>query len=62
MFTVLTIERDGKINWVQIDIDAAAKDVDHLIGAEERFMIAWRGSEDDGEHNLAVLPGLKPRC
>jgi arylsulfatase A-like enzyme len=31
---------NGKINWVQIDIDAAAKDMDHLIGAEERFMIA----------------------
>jgi len=30
----------GKINWVQIDIDAAAKDVDHKIGAEERFMVA----------------------
>jgi len=30
----------GKINWVQIDIDAAAKDVDHKVGAEERFMIA----------------------
>jgi arylsulfatase len=31
---------NGKVNWVQIDIDAAAKDVDHKIGAEERFMIA----------------------
>jgi arylsulfatase len=31
---------NGKIHWVQIDIDAAAKDVDHMIGAEERFMIA----------------------
>jgi arylsulfatase len=30
----------GKINWVQIDIDAAAQDTDHMIGAEERFMIA----------------------
>jgi len=30
----------GKIHWVQIDIDAAAKDIDHRIGAEERFMIA----------------------
>jgi arylsulfatase len=29
----------GKINWVQIDVDAAAKDVDHLIGAEERFQL-----------------------
>jgi hypothetical protein len=33
-------EFSGKVNWVQIDIDAAAKDVDHLIGAEERFMVA----------------------
>jgi arylsulfatase A-like enzyme len=33
-------EFSGKVNWVQIDIDAAAKDVDHLINAEERFKIA----------------------
>ena len=31
---------NGKVNWVQIDIDAAAKDVDHMIGAEERFHLA----------------------
>jgi hypothetical protein len=31
---------NGKVKWVQIDIDAAAKDVDHLIGAEERFQLA----------------------
>ena len=31
---------NGKVNWVQIDIDAAAKDMDHKIGAEERFMVA----------------------
>jgi arylsulfatase len=31
---------DGKVTWVQIDIDAAAKDVDHTIGAEERFQFA----------------------
>jgi len=30
----------GKIHWVQIDVDAAAKDDDHKIGADERFMIA----------------------
>ena len=23
-----------------VDIDAAAKDIDHMIGAEERFMVA----------------------
>jgi arylsulfatase len=30
----------GKIGWVRIDIDEAAKDADHLIGAEERFNLA----------------------
>jgi arylsulfatase A-like enzyme len=33
-------EFNGKIKWVQIDIDAAAKDADHMIGAEERFNLA----------------------
>jgi arylsulfatase len=33
-------EFNGKIKWVQIDIDAAAKDTDHMIGAEERFNLA----------------------
>ncbi len=33
-------EFTGKVKWVQIDIDAAAKDVDHMIGAEERFQLA----------------------
>ena len=30
-------EFNGTINWVRIDIDAAAKDDDHMIGAEGRF-------------------------
>jgi arylsulfatase len=30
---------NGKVHWVQIDIDAAAKDVDHMIAAEERFRL-----------------------
>ena len=30
----------GTISWVQIDIDAAAADEDHLIGPEERLRIA----------------------
>lgn len=30
----------GKVNWVQIDIDDKAKDVDHIIGAEERYTVA----------------------
>ena len=30
----------GRVNWVQIDIDEAAEDLDHLITAEERFRVA----------------------
>ena len=33
-------EFTGRIHWVQIDIDEAAEDVDHLIGPEERLRIA----------------------
>jgi arylsulfatase len=31
---------NGKVAWVQIDIDDAAKDTDHMLGAEERFNLA----------------------
>ena len=30
----------GTVNWVQIDIDEAAEDLDHLITPEERLRIA----------------------
>jgi len=30
----------GKIEWVQIDVDDAAEDPDHLISGEERFRVA----------------------
>jgi arylsulfatase A-like enzyme len=30
----------GRVRWVQIDIDEAAEDLDHLIGPEERLRIA----------------------
>jgi hypothetical protein len=30
----------GRVLWVQIDVDAAAEDVDHLISPEERLRIA----------------------
>jgi arylsulfatase len=33
-------EFTGRVNWVQIDVDEAAQDTDHKIGADERFMIA----------------------
>ena len=30
----------GRVTWVQIDLDEAAEDTDHLIGPEERLRIA----------------------
>jgi arylsulfatase len=30
----------GRVRWVQIDIDSAAEDLDHLITAEERMRVA----------------------
>jgi arylsulfatase len=30
----------GRVNWIQIDIDEAAEDLDHLITPEERLRIA----------------------
>jgi hypothetical protein len=30
----------GKVQWLQIDVDAAASDADHMVGAEERFNLA----------------------
>jgi hypothetical protein len=31
---------NGEVNWVQIDIDEAAEDLDHLIKPEERLAIS----------------------
>jgi arylsulfatase len=31
---------NGEINWVEIDIDEAAEDADHLITEEERYRVA----------------------
>ena len=33
-------EFTGEVNWVQIDLDEAAEDLDHLITPEERLHIA----------------------
>jgi hypothetical protein len=33
-------EFTGTVNWVQLDIDQAAEDLDHLITPEERLRIA----------------------
>ena len=30
----------GRVQWVQLDVDAAAEDLDHLITAEERLRVA----------------------
>jgi arylsulfatase A-like enzyme len=34
------VEFTGRVDWVQIDIDEAAEDLDHLISPEERLRIA----------------------
>ena len=39
-YTSATSHFTGTVNWVQIDIDAAAADEDHLISPDERFRIA----------------------
>jgi arylsulfatase len=39
-YTAETSIFTGTVNWVQIDIDAAAADEDHLISPDERFRIA----------------------
>jgi arylsulfatase len=39
-YTPATSRFTGTIEWVQIDIDDAAEDLDHLITPEERFRIA----------------------
>ena len=33
-------EFTGKVRWVQLDIDEAAEDLDHVISPEERLQIA----------------------
>jgi arylsulfatase len=33
-------EFTGRVNWVQIDVDEAAEDLDHLITPEERLSVA----------------------
>jgi arylsulfatase len=38
----------GRVRWVQLDIDEAAEDVDHLISPEERLQIAMAGSSVAG--------------
>ena len=30
----------GRVDWVQIDLDKAAEDLDHLITPEERYRVA----------------------
>ena len=34
-------EFTGRVNWVQIDVDEAAEDIDHLISPEERLRVAF---------------------
>jgi hypothetical protein len=36
----LTRKFSGEVRWVEIDVDHAAEDVDHLIKVEERLAVA----------------------
>jgi arylsulfatase len=38
--TVEDSEFNGRIRWIQLDVDEDAKDADHLVSPEERFRIA----------------------
>jgi len=51
-------EFTGKVNWVQIDVDAAAEDTDHLISVEERFNSQWQNSRPSvpGAHHTQRRP------
>jgi len=33
-------EFSGEVNWVEIDVDRAAEDLDHLISPEDRLRVA----------------------
>ncbi|MGD9144433.1 MAG: hypothetical protein PVI80_02625 [Anaerolineae bacterium] len=39
-YTLETSRFNGEVNWVEIDIDEAAEDFDHLITEDERFRVA----------------------
>ena len=39
-YTPETSRFTGEVNWVEIDIDEAAEDLDHLITEEERYRVA----------------------
>ena len=39
-YSIKDSEFTGTVRWVQLDIDAAAEDIDHLISPEERLRVA----------------------
>jgi arylsulfatase len=39
-YTVAESRFNGAVNWVQVDVDEAAEDLDHLISPEERLRVA----------------------
>ena len=39
-YTPKTSRFSGEVDWVEIDIDEAAEDLDHLITEEERYRVA----------------------
>jgi hypothetical protein len=37
---------NSEVNWVEIDVDKDAEDVDHYIKPEERWLSRWRFNRD----------------
>ena len=61
-------EFNGTVKWVQIDVDRAAEELDHMIDAEERFHLAmakqWLSPESrrrEGEGRRLVMLSFRPR-
>ena len=39
-YTPATSRIDGRVKWVQLDVDEAAEDADHYLSAAERYRVA----------------------
>ena len=47
----------GEVNWVEIDVGAAAEDADHVLDPDELLRWRWRGS--DVRHGIGALTGKR---
>jgi len=60
-YTASDNEFNGRVHWVQIDIDDKAEDLDHLITPEERFRIAMARRQALVAGVVGLAPWF-PRC